>query len=171
MISNGDWGMEQLIPVIGTMALLGSALVGGIFFAFSSFIMKALAGIPSAEGIGAMQSINVVVINPSFLSAFFGTAVLSLVAGWLALAGWDQPSASFFLAGAFFYLVGTILVTMLGNVPLDNQLATVSATDPGTRKVWERYLDRWTMWNHVRTAAAIVAALLYTLGVLRNGGT
>ncbi len=26
--------MDQLIPVVGTMALLGSALVGGILFAF-----------------------------------------------------------------------------------------------------------------------------------------
>ena len=163
--------MDQLIPVVGTMALLGSALVGGIFFAFSSFIMKALADVPSAEGIGAMQSINVVVINPSFLGVFFGTAVLSLVVGGLALAGWGRPSAYFFLGGALFYLVGTILVTMLGNVPLNNQLVAVSPTDPGTREVWEHYLDRWTMWNHVRTAAAMVAALLYTLGLMQNGGT
>ncbi len=163
--------MNQLIPAVGTMVLLGSALVGGIFFAFSSFIMKALAGVPSAEGIGAMQSINVVVINPSFLGAFFGTAVLSLVAGGLALASWGSPSASYFLGGALFYLVGTILVTMFGNVPLNNQLAAASATDLGTREVWEQYLDRWVMWNHVRTAAAMVAALLYTLGLMQNAGT
>ncbi len=31
--------MDKLIPVVGTMALLGSALVGGIFFAFSSFVI------------------------------------------------------------------------------------------------------------------------------------
>ena len=163
--------MDQLIPVIGTMALLGSALVGGIFFAFSSFIMKALAKVPSAEGIGAMQSINVVVINASFLGAFFGTAVLSLVAGGLSLAGWGGPSAPFFLGGALSYLVGTIIVTMLCNVPLNNQLATVSATDHGAREVWKHYLDRWTVWNHVRTAAAMVAALLYTLGLMQNGAT
>ncbi len=163
--------MNQLIPAVGTMVLLGSALVGGIFFAFSSFIMKALAGVPSAEGIGAMQSINVVVINPSFLGAFFGTAVLSLVAGGLALASWGSPSASYFLGGALFYLVGIILVTMFGNGPLNNQLAAASATDPGTREVWEQYLDRWVTWNHVRTAAAMVAALLYTLGLMQNAGT
>jgi len=63
--------MDQLMPIVATMALLGSALLGGIFFAFSSFIMKALAGVPSAEGIGAMQSINVVVINPSTNDRFF----------------------------------------------------------------------------------------------------
>ncbi len=163
--------MDQLIPVIGTTALLGSALVGGIFFAFSSFVMKALARVPSAEGIGAMQSINVVVLNPSFLGAFIGTAVVSLVAGGLAVGGWGRPSAPFFLGGALFYLVGTFLVTMLGNVPLNNQLAAVSATDPAARVVWQHYLGRWTMWNHVRTAAAMVAALLYTLGLTQNGGT
>ena len=161
--------MDQLIPVVGTMALLGSALVGGIFFAFSSFIMKALAGVPSEEGIGAMQSINVVVLNPSFLGAFMGTAVLSLVAGGLALAGWGRPSAPFFLSGAIVYLVGTFLVTVLGNVPLNDQLAAVSATDPGARDVWKLYLGRWTMWNHVRTAAAMAAALLYSLGLLKGG--
>ena len=163
--------MDQLIPVVGTTALLGSALVGGIFFAFSSFVMKALARVPWAEGIAAMQSINVVVLNPSFLGAFMGTAVLSLVAGGLALAGWGRPSAPFFLGGALFYLVGTFLVTVLGNVPLNDQLAAVSATDPAARDVWEHYLSRWTMWNHVRTAAAMVAALLYILGLIQYGGT
>ena len=163
--------MDQLIPVVGTTALLGSALVGGMFFAFSSLVMKALARVPSAEGIGAMQSINVVVLNSWFLGAFIGMAIVSLGAGGLALAGWGRPFAPFFLGGALFYLVGTFLVTMLGNVPLNNQLAAVSATDPAARDVWGHFVSRWTAWNHVRTAAAMVAALLYTLGLMQNGGT
>ena len=159
--------MDQLIAVVGTMALLGSALVGGIFFAFSSFIMRALARVSTAEGMVAMQSINVVVLNASFLGAFIGTAVLSLGAGGLALAGWGRPSTAFFLGGALFYLVGTFGVTAFGNIPLNNQLAAVAATDPGARDVWEHYLGRWTRWNHVRTAAAMAAALLYGLGLMQ----
>ncbi len=163
--------MNQLILFVGTTALLGSALIGGVFFAFSSFVMKALARVPSAEGIAAMQSINVVVINPSFLGVFMGTAVLSLGIVALAVAYWSHPAAMFFLGGALFYLVGTFVVTMLGNVPLNEQLAAVSATDPGAREVWEHYLDRWTMWNHVRTAAPMVAALLYSLGLMQHAST
>ncbi len=53
--------MNPLIPLVGITVLLGSALVGGVFFAFSSFVMKALARVPSPEGIAAMQSINVVI--------------------------------------------------------------------------------------------------------------
>ncbi len=163
--------MNQLIPIVGTTALLGCALIGGVFFAFSSFVMKALARVPSSEGIAAMQSINVAVINPSFLGAFMGTAVLSLGVVGLALVRWSHPAAMFFLGGAVFYVVGTFLVTMFGNVPLNDRLAAVSATDPAARDVWDHYLDRWTMWNHVRTVAAMVAALLYTVGLMQNGGT
>lgn len=169
MTLNGGWGLDQVIPVVGTMAVLGSALVGGIFFAFSSFVMMALADVPSAEGMRAMQSINIVVLNRSFLGAFIGTTVLSLISGWLAVGGWYRPSAAFFLGAAIFYIVGTFLVTAFGNVPLNDQLATVSAADPGAQEVWENYLVRWTMWNHVRTVAAMVAALLFLLGILRSG--
>ncbi|MEE8093241.1 MAG: anthrone oxygenase family protein [Gammaproteobacteria bacterium] len=163
--------MNSLFPLAGTIALLGSALIGGVFFAFSSFVMKALERVPSSEGIAAMQSINVVVINPSFLGAFMGTALLSLGVIALALARWSHPSTMFFLGGAIFYFAGTFLVTMVGNVPLNDQLAAVSATDPAAVELWEHYLARWTMWNYVRTAAAMVAALLYTLGLMQYGGT
>ena len=70
--------MNQLLPIVETITLLGSALIGGVFFAFSSFVMKALARVPSPAGTAAMQSINIVVMNRSFLGAFMGTAVLSL---------------------------------------------------------------------------------------------
>jgi uncharacterized membrane protein len=163
--------MNQLLPIVGTVALLGSALIGGVFFAFSSFVMKALARVPSPAGTAAMQSINIVVMNRSFLGAFMGTAVLSLGVIGLTLVRWSDPSAMFFLGGAVFYIVGTFLVTMLGNVPLNNQLAAASATDPATHDVWHHYLDRWTMWNHVRTVAAMMAALMYTAGLMPNGDT
>jgi len=163
--------MNTLNSLVGTIALLGSALVGGVFFAFSSFLMKALARMPSSEGIAAMQSINVVVINPSFLGAFMGTAFLSLGIVGLALFSWSYTSTMFFLGGSIFYIVGTFLVTIFGNVPLNNQLAAVSATDPAAVKLWEHYVDRWTMWNHVRTVAALLATLLFSLGLMANGGT
>ena len=163
--------MNSLIPLVGTIALLGSALVGGVLFAFSSFVMKALARMPSSEGIAAMQSINIVIINPSFLGAFLGTAFLSLGVVVLMLVSRSHPSVMFFLGGAILYFTGTFLVTILGNIPLNDQLAAVSATDPAAVKLWEHYLNRWTMWNHVRTTAAMLAALLYSLGLMQNGGT
>ncbi len=81
----------------------------------------------------------------------------------------SHPSAIFFLGGAILYFVGTFLVTVAGNVPLNDQLAAVSATDSAAATLWVHYLDRWTMWNHVRTAAALLAALLFIMGLMQNG--
>lgn len=157
----------SLVTTIAVVAtLLGSALIGGIFFAFSSFVMKALARVPSSEGIAAMQSINIVVLNASFLGVFMGTAVISLAVAVLAVKGWGTPSAPFFVAGALLYLAGTFLVTAFGNVPLNDRLAAVVATDPASVAVWEHYLDRWTLLNTIRTAAAAGAALMLTLGLI-----
>jgi uncharacterized membrane protein len=160
--------VNLVTAVSAVVAMLGSALIAGVFFAFSNFIMKALARVPSEEGIAAMQSINVVVINPSFLGAFMGTAVISLVLAGLAVNSWGMPSSPWFLAGALSYLIGTFLVTGLGNVPLNDQLAAVSAADASAVAVWQHYLDRWTMLNTVRTAAALAAAISLTIGLLQH---
>jgi len=162
--------MSFVTTASAVLALLGSALIAGVFFAFSSFVMKALARVPSHEGIAVMNSINVVVLNRSFLGVFTGTTAISLLVAVLAVNTWGTPSAPYFLGGAIAYVAGTFLVTGLGNVPLNDQLAAVSAADPTAVAVWDHYLDRWTLLNTIRTAAAAAAALMFTLGLIQVGG-
>ena len=136
-------------------AALGCALVGGIFFAFSNFVMKALFRIPAPSGIAAMQAINLTVLNPLFFALFFGTAALCAL---LLFLRWESPFA---LGGAVLYLIGTLGVTMVFNVPRNNALARV---DPASSvSDWRRYVQEWTWWNHVRTLAAVTAATLLHL--------
>ncbi len=83
-------------------AALGCGLMAGLFFAFSVSVMRALARLPAAEGIVAMQAINVAILNPVFLMAFFGTAaacVLVLIASFLR---WHSPGPSGCLSAARF---------------------------------------------------------------------
>ena len=87
---------------------IGCALSAGIFFAFSTFVMRALAQQPTAPGIATMQSINITVINPWFMAAFFGPAVASLFLMIAALQQWEQPDTRYWLAGSLLYLIGTI---------------------------------------------------------------
>lgn len=159
--------MNTLITVTVILVLFGSALIGGIFFAFSSFIMKALARLPSSEGMAAMQSINVVVLNPVFLGVFMGTTAISVLVSILAITRWEIPGAPYYLVGALLYFVGTFLVTGMGNVPLNNQLAAVTSNDPAASDIWQHYLDRWTRLNTIRTVSATVAAILILIGLLK----
>jgi uncharacterized membrane protein len=60
------------------ISILGCVLIAGVFFAFSNFVMNALARIQPTQGIVAMQSINITVINPLFMTAFLGTGITCL---------------------------------------------------------------------------------------------
>lgn len=154
--------MDGALFALTLLAALGSGLIGGVFFAFSTFIMAALGRLPAPQGIAAMQTINVVVLNPWFLGVFFGTGVLCLLVGIAAAVAWPGPAGIWLIAGAAAYLAGTIGVTMACNVPLNNALAAVAPED-GT-EIWKRYLAHWTVWNHVRTACALLAAALFISG-------
>jgi uncharacterized membrane protein len=148
------------------IAALGSGLVAGIFFAFSTFVMTALGRLPPAHGIEAMQSINVAVINPWFMAAFFGTAVVCIVLIVGGLLHASASSAILLLAGGALYLLGCILVTIALNVPLNNALAAVKPESAPAAELWTRYLRDWTFWNHVRTTASLAAAAAFILALL-----
>ncbi|MFD2261795.1 DUF1772 domain-containing protein [Lacibacterium aquatile] len=148
--------IDQLMHPAVFLAALGSGLIAGVFFGFSTFIMKALSRLPAYQGIAAMQSINIVVLNPLFLGIFVGTALLSLFLVGAAFWTW-QNASPWLVAGGVLYGIGCFMVTAAGNVPLNNALAPQNPTSPEAAAFWQQYLRRWTIWNHVRTLASLAA--------------
>ena len=161
---------QQIILLLILLAAIGCGLVAGTFFAFSSFVMTALGRIPAAQGIAAMQSINITVINPGFMLAFFGTALLCLALAGLSFFSWDQPGSKLIVLASLLYLLGCTGVTMAFNVPLNDLLAAARPDAPEAHAFWSRYLREWTLWNHVRTLAPAASAVLYTLALLSRHG-
>ena len=151
--------------ILKLVSALGCGLVAGVFFAFSSFVMSALARLQPTQGIAAMQAINITVINPLFMTVLFGTAVACVFLAGSSLLKWHQPGATYLLVGSLLYLVGTLGVTIVFNVPLNDALAKV---DPGSTQgtnLWTSYLTNWTLWNHIRAAAALAAAAVLTIAL------
>ena len=86
------------------LAALGNGLMAGMFFAFSVFIMTALGRLPPDHGIAAMQSINIVILNPMFLSVFMGTAAICIVLTIPSFMRWSEPGWSVCSPAAHFTL-------------------------------------------------------------------
>jgi uncharacterized membrane protein len=151
--------------VVTLLSALGCGVIGGVFFAFSTFVMKALNALPPPQGIAAMKSINVVVLNPLFLGVFLGTAVGCVALVISSLLGWEKPGAALVLAGGVLYLVGTLLVTIACNVPRNDALAALDPVGAESAQFWTNYIRVWTAWNHVRTIAAIAASGLMMIAL------
>jgi uncharacterized membrane protein len=132
--------MSGIPYVVTLVAALGCGLNAGVFFTFSSFVMAALKRLPAAQGIAAMQSINVLAVTFAFMSAFFGTALVGLgLVVWTFLASGDQPT-ELLVSGAALYLIGAIVVTITRNVPMNNRLMELDANDPASVDYWNEYL-------------------------------
>ena len=137
---------------------LGCGLIGGLYFAFSAFIMRALASIDRAAGIAAMNSINTAILRSAFMPLFLGT---TLACAALVVVGATQagtPRGLLSIAGGLVYVIGMFVVTMAFNVPLNNALLRGGEQDTAT---WRRYLVIWTRWNHLRTFASLAASALF----------
>src|SRR5688572_27207335 len=105
--------IDKATLVLTLLAALGTGLIAGVFFIFSAAVMRALERVPG--GMAAMQSINVVILNPMFLGVFMGTALLCVVLAIMSILRWSQPGAAWLAVGALLYLIGSIGITMIFN--------------------------------------------------------
>jgi uncharacterized membrane protein len=83
-----------------------------------------------------------------------------------ALARWPAPETIWIVAGGAIFLIGTMAVTALCNVPRNDALEATPTNAEGAAELWSRFLREWTFWNHVRSGAALVAAALLTAALI-----
>ena len=157
--------MSTATIVLALVTAAGAACNGGVFYAFSSFVMPALARMPPAQGVAAMQSINVTAVRAPFMLLFAGTALLCVAVGVVAIAELGEPYAPWLLAGAVLYLAGDLGLTKAYHVPRNDALDALVPETPETPGAWRTYLSEWTTGNHVRAAAAMASAAALAIGV------
>ena len=158
---------DDLYDALTVVTAVGSGLNAGVFFAFSVFVMKALAELPPATGAAAMQSINVEAPTPWFMSALFGTALFSVALAAASLFRLDEPEGVTRLIASALYLVAIVL-TGTYHVPRNNALANLDPDDPATAAHWRTYAREWTSLNHVRTLGPLAAATALTISLATN---
>ncbi|NEJ69335.1 DUF1772 domain-containing protein [Rhizobium phaseoli] len=157
----------QIVLILSLVAAaIGSGLVAGIFFAFSTFIMTAFARIPAEQGIAAMNAINVTIVRSPFMALFVPTAILCIVISVLALIDWRGGASTLMLAGAALYLLASFLSTIIFNVPMNDALGKVSGSGAEAVELWMAYVRDWTWWNHVRTVASLLASVAFVRALM-----
>lgn len=160
--------MSAFLPFLMQVAILAYAMIGGVFLAFSDFIMRSLSLARGAGGVEVMQAINRMVVRRVFIALFLGTAAVSGVIAVHAATSLSHPAGTPILLAGLVYLFGCFGVTVVFNVPLNEALARMDPSGEETRAYWTgTYLPRWTFWNTVRTLACGLSAALLLFGLSR----
>ena len=157
--------MSRLLSLSIFTAVVGSSVLGGIFFSWSNLVMPALARVPPPAGIAAMNATNEVVQNPLFFLFFLGVPLLALVLAAGAVMQLRRPGSPALIAGAVLIVAGMFAVTMGANVPMNDTLAAMAPDSEAAADYWRIVVDRWTFWNHVRTIASLAAAVCFGLAL------
>lgn len=146
--------MSSAVLILTVVTAVASAAVGGLFYAFSTFVMRGLDRTGPAAAATAMRGINAEAqANAPFLLLFLGTGLLALVLAVIAII--DRNAYQ--LSGAVCALLPTV-ITIAFNVPLNNRLE--AGLD------WASYRGPWTAWNHARSLTGLLGAgLLVTAGM------
>ena len=152
--------------VLCAFSIIACAVVGGVFLAFSDFVMRSLDRVDTAAGIEVMQVINREVFRTVFMVLLLGMSVLSVVLVGHAYFYLDGPASALILAGGVIYLAGVFAVTAAFNVPMNNALDAMDHSVVESASYWKTvYFPDWTMWNWVRAVASMASAVCY-LGAL-----
>ena len=160
--------MEILINstvLFGAVVLTG--LSAGLFYAWSVSVIPGTRKVDDLTYLETMQSINKAIINPAFFLIFFGSIMFLSIAS-IYQFNTGKTAFWFMFTASVIYLIGTLGVTALGNVPLNNQLASLNLNEISSQKVLEfrnYYESKWNRLHIIRTIFAVASFMLSVLAV------
>jgi uncharacterized membrane protein len=156
--------------IIWIIAALLTALITGLFYAYSCSINNGLGRLPDTEYMKSMQSINRAILNPLFFASFMGTVLILPVCTWFTYkTGGASMAFYLILAAAIIYIAGVFGVTIAGNVPLNNALDKFNITAASAEEIKaqrDAFEIPWNRLHTIRTIACVVSLLLTLASVL-----
>lgn len=145
---------------------LWSAVIAGVFSAFSEFVMDALLLAAPTAGIDVMQRINRRVLRTQFVGGILSIAMFSPLFAIYGFFTFDGAAKVTLILASLVYLPTVFLMTVFGNVPMNERLDRLKHTDPDAEAYWRHYGRVWTMRNLVRYLGSVVTAGLYIIAAI-----
>jgi uncharacterized membrane protein len=160
--------MERLTLLATTLL---TALLAGLFYAWSCSVMPGLARLTDPQYLHAMQAMNRAILNPVFFLSFLGSFFLLPVCAWQQARTLGVAGAGLVIAAAAIHWIGMMGVTAFGNIPINNMLDSTdlhSASASELSRLREALQGSWVRLNNVRTLACIVALVLLLIHCMRG---
>ena len=154
-------------------ALMCFGLVAGLMYGWVVSVIPGHRRLDDRSYLQSMQHINRAIVNPGFLIAFLGAAVLGAVATYLQYRTGASRRWVWLAAATSVYVIGMLGVTVVGNIPLNNVVEGLSLDELDDRSAGRQrhgYERRWNRLHNLRTTAGVVAFGLTGVAALFGDG-
>jgi len=157
----------KLKLIVLMLGILFTGLTAGLCFTWSNAVTPGIGRLDNLNFLKAFQAMNRAIINVSFMIVFFGPVLLLFLNTYL----FRNNGISFwlFIAAAILFFVGIGLVTIFGNVPLNeildaSNLETLSEIE--LQELRNKFEKPWNHWHTIRTLSSFSAFVLLIIGML-----
>lgn len=152
--------------IILMLGILFTGLTAGLCFTWSNAVTPGIGRLDDLTYLKSFQSMNRAIINSSFMVVFFGPILLLFLNCYL----FRNTGISFwlFLIAAILFFIGIGLVTIFGNVPLNeildkSHLETLSKVELEELRI--KFKKPWNNWHTIRSISSIIAFILLITGM------
>lgn len=150
----------MLVRIVKGIALLSTGLLSGAFGYGAANLAPTFWAVPL--DLRLTFHIELMKMNGIVMQAAMGLAAVSCIVLAILLRGTPRLLA----AAATTLTVASFLVTRFGNVPINRQMRDWVATSPPADHI--AILQRWDMFNYLRTSTAIIAFAILVVLTLRH---
>jgi len=161
--------MLKLANIVLVLAATSTALMAGLFYAWSCSVTIGLAKVPDTVYITSMQAMNRAIQNAAFFACFFGALLLLPLSAYLHYSSPVPGRCWCLVAASLLYAIGVFGVTVAGNVPLNEaldafHLPSASAQEIAAQRA--RFEGSWNRLNLVRAIAGTLSVIMVIIACL-----
>ena len=144
-----------------------TGLTAGLCFTWANAVTPGIGKLDDLGFLQAFQQMNRAILNPLFIVVFMGPAIVHIANIFL----FKNATPMVFwmvLIAAILYLAGLVLVTVFGNVPLNELLDKVdllSASPKELKTLRDQFEVRWNQFHLVRTITTSLSFALLIISI------
>ncbi len=141
------------------LAILFTGMSAGLCFTWTNAITPGIGRLNDIVYLQAFQQMNRTILNPMFFVVFFGPFLLSLLNLYL-FKGSSSTFMWLLITATVIYFFGVVLVTIFGNVPLNEMLAKTDLSNTSVdqlKSLRDNFEVKWNRLHLIRTLTSILS--------------
>ncbi len=165
-----NFDTQTLVLLLTT---LFTGLTAGLCFTWTNAVTPGIGQLVDMGYLRSFQEMNRAIINPTFMIVFFGPFFLH-IANVFLLRTSSSTIIWMVLVSSALYIIGVVLVTIFGNVPLNELLDKTDLAQASLEELQllrDKFEIKWNRLHLVRTISSILSFLILLIICLSRTNT